>query len=627
MACYVTLYSGSTPSPNCRFREQAGITEWLTAATSTTSYNLNESDVNSVPLYVAQRYVDIPWTATDGTAISLARYMRIYNSEESSTVFCFIERAEKNAIDNTVRIYFYPDWWDTFLFNGTAIPKIVGDVERAHVNDIVDGVPTLQYTTEEMEVSPSVSDYVSGAIYAPYGSYEEPQTSQSVYFLHVLVNTALQRDGAFIVTPSGYSHDFIGELIFPVFKASSQIPITNLDGTVVFEDLPLVSTFPTDYILGMYATSYMPYCESTSVEINFTSTTYYRTFTPPSEVVEAMNLSSNDKLLAVIRKPMDYLTLSSMKDTLSGCVFEGQTLSNVTSYTDYLNNLIVKFRSHVYNQAWVDCEGEQVQLKYTSATNSTDYAFRVSAICSDGSYQLENDLALAEYPANLSWHATSAICPPIVVDNYYDRYTARLAATSNQYAISEAQTAQGMSIAKGITGIIGSGVGSAISGATGNVAGALSSAMGGGLAVGSAIQSYEIAAHNESISSMEYVKNMAYAGGIGSTANVNTSFSTGMNNANRPILRYCICGDEEVRLNLALYGYNTHLQPYEILNNHKRRAFNFIKTRWCAIVPANGGFNAEVEADICNMFNKGVFLFSKYDTSFKLETINIPNSF
>ena len=78
--------------------------------------------------------------------------------------------------------------------------------------------------------------------------------------------------------------------------------------------------------------------------------------------------------------------------------------------------------------------------------------------------------------------------------------------------------------------------------------------------------------------------------------------------------------------NLAIirYGYTTYLEPYDILTNHKRRYFNYIR---CNTVRVTISQPQNVIDSIKEMLLNGVWLFSyvNNESIFKLDgVVNMP---
>lgn len=94
----------------------------------------------------------------------------------------------------------------------------------------------------------------------------------------------------------------------------------------------------------------------------------------------------------------------------------------------------------------------------------------------------------------------------------------------------------------------------------------------------------------------------------------------------------CICTAEplyvsninEIKEHLIRYGYITYLEPYDILTNHKRRYFNYIR---CNTVRVTISQPQNVIDSIKEMLLNGVWLFSyvSNESIFKLDgVVNMP---
>ena len=103
--------------------------------------------------------------------------------------------------------------------------------------------------------------------------------------------------------------------------------------------------------------------------------------------------------------------------------------------------------------------------------------------------------------------------------------------------------------------------------------------------------------------------------------------------SNQPSLSQLPCGilrikcetptkvEREVILkHLAMYGYNTFLEPHTILEEHKRKYFNYIQTVDCELTTPS--LNEDIRNDIQAMFNKGVWLWQTYE---QFGNFEVPN--
>ena len=73
---------------------------------------------------------------------------------------------------------------------------------------------------------------------------------------------------------------------------------------------------------------------------------------------------------------------------------------------------------------------------------------------------------------------------------------------------------------------------------------------------------------------------------------------------------------------LSLYGYNTFLHPHVVLEDHKRKYFNYIKCNNAKVLVNN--YNTEIRLQIEEMFNNGVWLWNTADEFGNFEVPNYP---
>ena len=73
---------------------------------------------------------------------------------------------------------------------------------------------------------------------------------------------------------------------------------------------------------------------------------------------------------------------------------------------------------------------------------------------------------------------------------------------------------------------------------------------------------------------------------------------------------------------LALYGYTTYLHPHEILEEHERKYFNYLKLNNAELILTD--FNSEIKLHIEEMFNNGVWLWNTNENFANFEVPNYP---
>lgn len=643
----LVIFKGKVPTPYMRFFDRNSFDAWLMSQNDAI-----EIEVSGVNPYTTLYYIDvnledkpeyksINWQSEIG-------YIKVVPDLESQTFFAFVDRVERNELDeNSTRIYYKVDWWDTLLKQGDE-PFIVGDVVRAHVNDIVNREPTLDYTTEFAECDVNKNQIKTSRVLMDDLARGENYSKGSLteYYLHLIVSdkffssdTVNDRDKLVPSSPVGFQlvlsvnskiKGYLYEVILPCNSNGEFVPYyIDIDRVAKKVTPKNYDTFPsafvqlesvkgyanrirTDYIAAMYLTTFAP-TNITTIDDGNNSLDYFRaswysnlntddqkTNIAYNKNEDVSDIPSASDCPVPVNRIVDrpYVNSADLFYDISGIKDMKQIEYDIgdkpINFNDYKNKYIVKYLSEYYNPIIIKGGDDVLELHHSFANSSLCVSVTLDSMTGD-SYVFQN-VSLLDPSCGLSKLSTTFLCQPIIVDKYWDRQISKINATKNLFNTARSSTTyekQG-------------GTGEAIS------------------AVGNAM-----------VNMMEFTKNIAFANGALSKGQISESFTENLTSLAYPYFVCCKYSDDETLENLVFYGYNTHLQPYEILKNHKRKYFNFVKTSSCNIIniknTANGtyrNYSAEVRNDIESMFNGGVWLFNfvSEEDLFNLEVPNYPLS-
>lgn len=658
------IFTGKVPTPYMRFIDRASFDAWLVLQSNDKVIEIEVSGVNpyttlwyiDVNLADNPKYKSINWQSEIG-------FIKVIPDLESQTFYAFVDRVERNELDeNSIRIYYKVDWWDTLLTQGVE-PYIVGDVVRAHVNDIVKSynyrTATLDYTTEYAECEINSNQVRTSKIKINDLTTTEKANDVAFYYHLIVTDKFFFQDKAEAknntVNTSSVGIYYKGKLIerkIPIYEVilpcdvnGKMLPYYIYDEDIAnyrkiypcnYDNLPSLGApfnaifssvyrLYSDYIVGVYATEFPPY--GVTVKDGFTlysnSTFNIKFISSDASNLGAMYMGTDGtwnrgrcEFTPVIVNQHNY-TLSEDKlreiSNIKSLSLINSDLEVVPSnYAEYKDRCIIKYLSQYYNPVIVAGGSDTCVINHSF--NLTQYVSRVNLDPLSGQSFVTSSSTLYNDTARTTKLTTSFLSQPVIIDKYWDRQIAKLNATKN------------------ITNIISSAIPM------------VSSAYKTGTALTMEEQDknrggfYESAVKfvgNAAVNVSEFAINNAFANGALQKGNSVDELSPEFISDCFP---YFLCfkySDEETLENLAFYGYNTHLQPKEILKNHRRKYFNFIKTSSCNIIKfseATDGrsynFSAEVRNDIEAMFNGGVWLFNFVDEEslFELEVPNYPLS-
>lgn len=557
-----------------------------------------ECEVSGCYITNTSSYIDFEFNG------DLSAYSKSYGFTETNelTYLFFIDRIEPNnfnEVKNYYRAFITVDWWSTILYNygdeyvkNNIIYKVEGDVQRAHVNDIVKRndlyYPTLTYTMDTPEESYS-QVYTDGFLIRGFNDIID--TPSSILWHYVLFSFSdLSENEIYSQFLNGLRSGVVhatpapcGVAFMPVRNGITlpiEIPYTDTDGSTkgyIFDTkLPLsvisdprvihsfISTIPPcDYsynedsgrvvLLGWKRTNnYDPIVSFIKSQIGEVVLSLPSIFgnvdLPILSVIEGAKINIPRWVNSTSYKLPHKITNS------------GEIFQKPLTYDDY-HKLAVKARSEVYNKTFIYCNGEAYEVPI-----SYSYEFTLSIDFETGGV---------------------FICNPVInsLSDFMHNKRVGLDATFEPY--------KKVDRLKIFQGVLGGALNSASTALKSNGKNTLSNVGGyiGGTASGlsaiidMAIQSRGVVSSQPSGQSQE--------NGVGLCEFI----------VSQPV------GLESVIEHLEFYGYNTIVRLDVILTKHLRNYYNYVKMYSCDLTSSI--FPEDVRLSIEEMFNNGVWLWHK----------------
>lgn len=568
-------------------------------------------------------YVDIEFNVQEDAKILNSFSYIIFDNILNSYSYCaFIDRVEPNNFNFqneyeafAYRIFITVDWWSTIMMNDLneiEIPAIKssleGNVERAHINDVVkvNNVFKADLSNTLIEGEFSVNRYIktSKNIFQKTNDYiAGTPTEGRLRWLYILCNkeygnppqVTLKSSTTFIchdkyfttahqvyVLPLG-DPDIIKTQFNVRYKfAGRDDKVFNIGGVIRPDGLTDSS------IYAMFISDYCPFYKGDGfIEIDWgvISDEAYANFGfgDLAQIYDttksAIKLPKNVKAFSVNANQFNVTTKGNL------------SITKPENYNDYIENNIIKSKFYPYTFNTI-LKGEvELPLDEEYIDNSLDLLFEINM---DG---LGSSYIIYSYS-------------PLLVgeDKYISLVDRGAFPTSKQddfFTRANAWNTQIQALGKTSFGLLSS-VGSVL---TQNRGSLVSQAMG----------------------SFHDVNNLITAGinyarlkrdGENGTKILPNSYSNYLDVV-RIIKREPYKVDKASLLkDLALYGYNTFLHPHVVLEDHKRKYFNYIKCNNAKVLANN--YNTEIRLQIEEMFNNGVWLWNTSDKFGEFEVPNYP---
>lgn len=574
-------------------------------------------------------YIDILLSNVDGGQgetyrfIYKSSYVRFVNNSDGIEYFAFIDRVEPNNFNSQnfndvqyekyYRVYITIDWWTTVMYKdetGNVIHSIKksleGNVERAHVNDVEKVGSTFHktnyYTNKEVEVP---FDKIKNALSINLNG--NPTTRMFLWCMTAKWTAGNPVSAATILS----HHSFLDGLniygknvsftykIFIVPLFNCEVLIRNIENTV---EVPV--NFGNDInpniiddrnIVQMFCTNYCPFYnysenrivvtvdrETSANALAISNFSFSTSIGEDGKVLALPLLNYYSGSNKIIQLPHNSYVNSDIK------TFNNLTVQKPTTYNAYLNT-IAKIDYSPYSSIELTIGSDSYEIKGEYIDDSRIFYYN--------------------------------ILPEIGGYCFYINKTKNtpLGATVNYIVLSEGNTYAPTSINDYYTEIsrnnmITKEVGNQIKNVAKifafayfkNYAGALSSAVSSGASIVDTYTAYE--------------KSKLY-GENGFSINTETTSSYVKPlylNTYEPIDEF----KGVILKDLALYGYTTYLHPHEILEEHERKYFNYLKLNNAELILTD--FNTEIKLHIEEMFNNGVWLWNTNDRFGDFEVPNYP---
>lgn len=568
-------------------------------------------------------YVDIEFNVQEDAKILNSFSYIIFDNILNSYAYCaFIDRVEPNNFNFqneyetfAYRIFITVDWWSTIMMNDLneiEIPAIKssleGNVERAHINDVVkvnnvfraDLSNTLiegefginRYIKTSKNIFQQSDDHIGGIptkgrlrwLYIlcnkEYGNPPQVSLKSSTTFIchDKYFTTAHQvyvlplADLDIIKTQFNVRYKFAG-------RADK---VFNIGGVIRPDGLTDSS------IYAMFISDYCPFYKGDGfIEIDWgdISDEAYANF-GFGDLAQIY-----DTTKAAIKLPKNVKAFSVKANEFNVTTKGNLSITKPENYNDYIENNIIKSKFYPYTFNTI-LKGEvELPLDEEYIDNTLDLLFEINM---DG---LGSSYIIYSYS-------------PLLVgeDKYISLVDRGAFPTSKQddfFTRANAWNTQIQALGKTSFGLLSS-VGSVL---TQNLGSLGSQAMG----------------------SFHDVNNLITAGinyarlkrdGENGTKILPNSYSNYLDVV-RIVKREPYKDDKASLLkDLALYGYNTFLHPHVVLEDHKRKYFNYIKCNNAKVLVNN--YNTEIRLQIEEMFNNGVWLWNTSDKFGEFEVPNYP---
>lgn len=548
-------------------------------------------------------YIDLSITDNTISFLLLCSYLKV-NSKDY-TYLGFIDRIEPNNFDSLnrnhtfYRIYFTVDWWSTLQYNlplkgfdDDVVQGIEGDVERAHVNDIekdnntfhktvINTTRTAETTVDRMKNSNTL--YPFGENAKRFLWCLSAKTDNSLIENSKVANIRIGGRGI----PLQYKL-----VIIPLFRCqityrnSTQLEVTREIGSYN----PSPSIIDDSAIIWQYVSEYCPFYNKETNKIIINTPTPAQGLDTEDYVTIETYSAMYDTNVEGFFVPNYFSSFVSPVDISSDFIktFKNLVVSIPNTYTEYLDT-IAKIDFYPYTTTFISCDGEicEINTEYINNDNiceyniSPDLGGAVVRFNYNRHNQLDCDYNYRIISSNKSFPPQSvndtftALTRLGVLMNMTASASSGAIGTANKYAVEHD---------KGVMAI------PSISGALGDIA-------TGARDIGKSLLLGE--------------------NGIKAGSNNTASyFSPTM------ILEYSPVDRDRVLKDLALYGYNTYLHPHDILENHQRKYFNYIKLNNCELKSL--GCSTEIRLQIEEMFNNGVWLWNSAEEFGNFEVPNYP---
>lgn len=623
----IVIFTDGTPTREFRFLKREVLLNWRAS-------NLGQSIELVSDINPFSNWFDV---TTDSIDWKKSKYLFVDN-DVLDDFYAFIDRIEENNFNtNSFRVFFTVDWWSTVQHNyenaDSLLKHIRGTVSRAHVNDWKDngdGTISIDLSNTDNRIEEEVVAWKnqSSALCDSLLDSHAPDIPANkripVQFLYVLFKRNTEE-----VPQTEYpciSHDSTGDLTIPVPYGVAIIPAYrgkflrfNLNNGDDYYNTS-VTTYPVTCITGVTPViMFISYTFGGDWVLKKDGDNYYIHFNISDlSVLKSFDVDTGDSGVAygVMYKdiPPSLIPCNNViEDSIVPYSDTKFNKSNI-SISWFNDNGMAKAISEPYIICGLSGQksGIIIHPQYMVSSDNIEVIMSLNTgvpyvRVNDNSYLgLSQVFALPGDNTFVVWTEQTAM----------DERLARFNAISSvlQPVISGVKDLSMSGIRAGAD-FIGGDIVSGIN----NVVQQPFNIAQRGIEVAKGVMTSQIV-----------FRNLALGGNVQLSPNYEgATFAVGAFKEN---IIYPLYANNwgEIKEHLRLYGYTTYLEPRDILTNHVRSNFNFIKCDYCYfdnyVMQIEGelpylSLNDEIKNSILQMFMDGVFLFNT--TSFDLNVVNM----
>lgn len=660
-----------TPQINKRFWNKSSLNSWLIAAKSA-SQGFSKQITVDYEVYSSDNFVDIPLSSFNENIDTSTKFYGNFNNisfievdskfsdgGSINTFFAFIINYEVNHIDKSIRFFFMIDWWDTLLYNDIEVNP-TGEVERAHINDLISGTQDNKYATVYGRTSDLDYPIYNNDIqrksrlatnkFANVYTYKNSDGESKAKANDMALAMGATEDLAFLYllwknTADIEEEDGRDESISVSIKLTHPDieQYKNIGNNMVISSAGIVRVIPFNKKEGRIMT---PSETSDGKNVTVSTIGSWELASLTNETLLAFRISNELPAGCKLYRGYDINTFGHYEwNTQLKLVFDGDnsvavqhfkvgTTGGVTSllklkgsfgahivdivslfddelyfdndivempsgYENYLST-ITKSKMYPYDYLSLKC-GDIEKVINTLMYNETDMEIQVVEHYTIGDvvYYVPNSLGYVDDYLSISHISLNSIFPPYFVDSWLDRINA---------------LEQGaMTAIKAGLSLVGGGVAAATgAGQLENASSVLGQVAGAGAVAGGVMQVVS-GAINMGYSIHRFAREYRLRDeGYYQTGNISAIDLSSYINANVIVACHTSLFDKSkrrIRDLIAKYGETTTLFVDEILQNHQRTHFNYIQTKGCVCRP-DSPVNIVPLKDIERMFDSGVYLFT-----------------
>lgn len=619
------FYSDNCPTRDKRFMSSGDLRNWES------NNNNPDNTIKIDGFYEACNFIDVEFPNLDKKNFA---YFIVYPdvvkvTKERNYYAAFIDRFEVNELNtDCFRIYYTIDWWTTLQayygsdFENVITKNIFGEVGRAHVNDWVQDSQqpnfiraTMTFTDDTMEEDVNAFHITKQVL--NQAVLKNTANKKAFKFLYIIFkrNLLTTQTPALFCEPTTYNLDnnTWGFNILPTPFGVAVLPIYNgcfaeydfSGGTNDFNSS--IANYPAntitgDEIAGMFISDICGYDWSYSDTGDFI-------FTKKCDTIQFDVDGVSNKCTAIVPPSYKLVEFESKNLTAFGAISQIFPLMADT-YTDksnvdyewFFENGPSKLHCEPYVTNAVISQKGGFIVHYHLLQSTQNFCVNVSP--NTGGYYF-----------GISEVGSSGFNQVKILQSYN---VFQVFSTQNWIDQSNAVF---QSISSVLSPIVG-GVTNVNKINTPNSKGEVSSTAGADTFAASYNTATQVVGNT--IKSIDIVRDVMLGGDTQISPNYEGSIV-----GNSAI---CICTTEplyvsninEIKEHLIRYGYTTYLEPYDILTNHKRRYFNYIR---CNTVRVTISQPQNVIDSIKEMLLNGVWLFSyvNNESIFKLDgVVNMP---